>query len=50
MLLDYLERESAAKRLRTAIDSVYEDVDALTSDQGGSSSTEEMVAAVAEYL
>lgn len=50
MLLDYLERESTARRLRTAVDDVYRGGDALTPDQGGSSSTEEMVAAVAERL
>ena len=50
MLLDYLERESAARRLRTAIGRVYGDRDVLTPDQGGSSSTGEVVDAVAERL
>lgn len=50
MLLDYLERESAANRLRRSIERVYVDGTALTPDQGGSSSTEAVVAAVAERL
>jgi len=50
MLLDYLECGSAARRLRTAVDDVYGDGNALTPDQGGSSSTEKMVAAVTERL
>lgn len=50
MLLDYLERELAAKRIRQAIERVYACGTALTPDQGGSSSTGEVIAAVAERL
>lgn len=50
MLLDYLDWGSVARQLRTAIDGVYRNGDVLTPDQGGSSSTEEVVDAVAKRL
>ncbi|SEH17824.1 3-isopropylmalate dehydrogenase [Natronorubrum sediminis] len=50
MLLEYLERESAAKALQNAIERVYLEGVALTPDQGGSSTTDELIAAVAARL
>ena len=50
MLLEYVGRERAADRLAWAVEAVYRAGGPLTPDQGGSASTDEMVAAVAGQL
>jgi len=50
MMLEYLDFEAAARRLRSAIAAVYADGKTLTPDQGGSSSTTEFCNAVSTAL
>ena len=50
MLLDYVDAGDAASRLRRALETVYAAGDALTPDQGGSASTTDFAAAVADGL
>lgn len=50
MMLDYLGFEAAADRLERAVESVYAAGEPLTPDQGGTASTTEMAAAIAEHL
>lgn len=50
MLLEYLDRESVARQLRAAVGGVYGVGTTLTPDQGGSSTTGELVDAVAARL
>ena len=50
LMLDYLGLASAARRLERAVASVYAAGSVLTPDQGGSASTTEFCAAVAEAL
>jgi len=50
MLLEHEGLDGAATRLRTAVETVYAAGEPLTPDQGGSASTEEFAAAVADRL
>jgi isocitrate/isopropylmalate dehydrogenase len=50
MMLDHLGMPDAARRLETAITEVYADGRCLTRDQGGSATTTEFCAAVAEKV
>jgi isocitrate/isopropylmalate dehydrogenase len=50
MMLDYLDLEAAARRLRAALERVYALGQSLTPDQGGRASTERFCEAVADAL
>lgn len=50
MLLEYLDEDGAATRLRDAISAVYAAGEPLTPDQGGTASTDEVASAVADRL
>lgn len=50
MMLEFLDHEDAADRLRSAVERVYAEGRALTPDQGGNASTTEMTAAIEGYL
>ena len=50
MMLDYLDMEEAALRLRQAVKSVYSEGRVLPRDQGGTASTSEFCAAVRAFL
>ena len=50
MMLDYLGLDAAAQRIEDALARVYADGSALTPDQGGSASTTEFCAALAQML
>ena len=50
MMLDYLGFSPAADRLESAVTGIYAEGGPLTPDQGGSASTEEMAAAIADRL
>ena len=50
MMLEYLGYEDQSVRLEQAVERVYAEAEALTPDQGGTSTTSDMVDAVANYL
>ncbi len=50
MMLEYLDLEEAAGRLRKAVEAVYAHGEQLTRDQGGSATTDQFCAAVATAL
>jgi len=50
MMLDYLEFDAAATRLRGAVSAVYREGRAITPDQGGTGTTTEFCAAVQAQL
>lgn len=50
MMLEYLGYADQSVRLEQAVERVYAEAEVLTPDQGGTSSTSEMVDAVANYL
>jgi isocitrate/isopropylmalate dehydrogenase len=50
LMLDWLEFPDAARRLESAVEAVYREGDSLTPDQGGSATSDQFCAAVAQRL